>query len=112
MMSYVVSRDMTSRDCVILSYGACPDNAPDLFFSYWQCIHHAIDPVHNLFTGTAHKVLATWKSDKIFTNEHLEDIQTVIDAFCMPGSVGSCLCLDITLVQALTMVAPGSTLTH
>ena len=47
-----------------------------------------IDPMHNLFTGTAHKVLATWKGNKILTREHFEDIQTLIDAFCVPRSVG------------------------
>lgn len=47
-----------------------------------------VDPMHNLFTGTAHKVLATWKEKRILTDDHFGSIQRLVDSFCVPKDIG------------------------
>lgn len=56
---------------------------------YYNAIRQTVvDPMHNLFTGTAHKVLATWKEKKILTDAHFGSIQSLVDSFCVPKDIG------------------------
>lgn len=48
--------------------------------------YHLVDPMHNLFLGTAKRLLTLWK-DKGYLN-NLEDIQKEVDNILPPGNVG------------------------
>lgn len=56
---------------------------------YYNAIRKTVvDPMHNLFTGTARKVLTIWKEKGILKNEHFTSIQSTVDSFCVPKNIG------------------------
>ena len=70
-------------------YGVKHSVLSRLRLPYYDAIRQTvIDPMHNLFTGTAHKVLATWKEKKILTDEHFSSIQSTVDSFSVPSDIG------------------------
>ena len=70
-------------------YGVKHSVLSSLRLPYYNAIRHTIiDPMHNLFTGTAHKVLATWKEKQILSDEHFSSIQGTVNSFCVPSNIG------------------------
>ena len=49
---------------------------------------HLIDPLHNLFLGTAKNIISIWKSTGVLSDADFDNIQTVIDSFTVPYSIG------------------------
>ena len=47
-----------------------------------------IDPMHNLFLGTAKRMLILWKDHKILMPEHFNEIQNRMEAVQCPSDVG------------------------
>lgn len=47
-----------------------------------------VDPMHNLFLGTAKHMLKLWKEKDIIKSEHFKEIQGKIDAFVCPSDIG------------------------
>lgn len=47
-----------------------------------------IDPMHNLFLGTAKRMLSIWKDHKLLQSEHFEIIQNRIEGIFCPSDVG------------------------
>ncbi|XP_058880312.1 uncharacterized protein LOC131737148 [Acipenser ruthenus] len=49
---------------------------------------HVIDPMHNLFLGTAKHVIEIWKEQGILTDKDMKSIQEKIDDFEVPSDLG------------------------
>ena len=47
-----------------------------------------IDPMHNLFLGTAKYILNVWKELNFLTTDDLKRIQALVDNFIVPSDVG------------------------
>lgn len=47
-----------------------------------------IDPMHNLFLGTAKRMISLWKDHKILLPEHLDKIQLQMEKVQCPSDVG------------------------
>lgn len=47
-----------------------------------------IDPMHNLFLGTARRMMKIWKEAKLVSDKELEEMQTMINKFEVPSNVG------------------------
>lgn len=47
-----------------------------------------IDPMHNLFLGTAKHMISVWKTKLILNENDLLKIQEKIGTFCCPSDVG------------------------
>ena len=47
-----------------------------------------IDPMHNLFLGTAKRMLILWKDHTILMPEHFNEIQNRMEAVQCPSDVG------------------------
>lgn len=60
-----------------------------VWLPYYNAIRQTVvDPMHNLFTGTARKVLATWKEKKILTDAHFGSIQSLCWLFLCAKDIG------------------------
>ena len=96
-------RKPETRQCVLQHYLACTtqnaradiernygirysvlDNLP--YFDASRMT--VIDPMHNLLLGTAKYILNVWKELNYLTNEHLIQIQSLINKFVCPGGIG------------------------
>lgn len=49
---------------------------------------HVIDPMHNLFLGTAKHVIEIWKEQGVLTDKDMKSIQEKIDDFEVPSDLG------------------------
>ena len=49
---------------------------------------HLIDPMHNLFLGTAKTVLTLWKTHNVITEAAFSSIQEVVDSISVPPHIG------------------------
>ena len=49
---------------------------------------HLIDPMHNLFLGTAKNILTLWKTSKIMSEGTFSSIQDVVDSISVPPRIG------------------------
>ena len=49
---------------------------------------HLIDPMHNLFLGTAKNILTLWKTSKIISEGTFSSIQDVVDSISVPPRIG------------------------
>lgn len=47
-----------------------------------------IDPMHNLFLGTAKRMLTVWKDQKLLLPEHFDKIQEKISMVICPSDIG------------------------
>lgn len=50
--------------------------------------YHVVDPMHNLFLGTAKRMLKLWKEDGYFPDNVLEKIQNQVDCLNTPSNIG------------------------
>ena len=56
---------------------------------YYDAIRYAvIDPMHNLFVGTAKHLMTIWKDSDILTKNHFKSIQEKIEKVNVPLDVG------------------------
>ena len=56
---------------------------------YFDCIRFTvIDPMHNLFLGTAKHMMETWLSKSVLSTSDLEKIQEKVDAVNVPTNIG------------------------
>ena len=56
---------------------------------YFDCIRFTIvDPMHNLFLGTAKHMMETWLNTSILSTSDLEKIQQKVDAVNVPTNIG------------------------
>ena len=56
---------------------------------YFDCIRFTIvDPMHNLFLGTAKRMMEIWLETSILTQADLEHVQNKVDASNVPSSLG------------------------
>ena len=69
----------------MLFFGVC-------FFLYFNCIgYHIIDPMHNLFLGTAKQIMKNVWTDSqntLISKNDLEKIQGKMDDIKAPPSIG------------------------
>ena len=57
--------------------------------SYFHFINMCIiDPMHNLFLGTAKKMIQIWKEEGILTKENVAQVQQRVDKICCSNDVG------------------------
>jgi len=56
------------------------------YFDIVRC--HLVDPMHNLFLGTAKKVLKLWRDRKLLTERKFEEIQELMDEINPPADIG------------------------
>ena len=49
----------------------------------------AIDPMHDLFLGTAKKMLEIWQDQGFLRRHHFEQIQSCVNAIIVPSDIGS-----------------------
>lgn len=56
------------------------------FFDIVHC--HLVDPMHNLFFGTAKKMLKLWRDQKLLTERKFEEIQELMDEINPPADIG------------------------
>ena len=60
-----------------------------LELEYFDIIRsHTIDPMHNLFLGTAKKMFTLWNENSIFTSRQLEEIERRIESMDVPSDIG------------------------
>lgn len=52
---------------------------------------HLIDPMHNLFLGTAKNVIILWKNHKILSEANLSAIQEKVSSLSVPARIGRLL---------------------
>ena len=56
---------------------------------YYDSIQYTIiDPMHNLFLGSAKHIMVVWKEKAVFPESSFAVIQKCIDTFCVPFDVG------------------------
>ena len=56
---------------------------------YFDCVRFTvIDPMHNLFLGTAKRVMETWLKSSVLSQADLELIQSKVDAVLVPTNIG------------------------
>ena len=56
---------------------------------YYDSVRFAIiDPMHNLFLGTAKKMISVWKDEKFLNDETLQTIQERVDKAQVPSDIG------------------------
>ena len=56
---------------------------------YFDCIRFTIvDPMHNLFLGTAKRLMETWLELSLLTRTKLEEVQKKVDASRVPSNMG------------------------
>ena len=56
---------------------------------YFDCIRYSIvDPMHNLFLGTAKRMMKTWRAKGLILDKHLPIIQTRVNSVVVPPDVG------------------------
>lgn len=56
---------------------------------YFDCIRFTIvDPMHNLFLGTAKRMMEMWLDLSILTRADLERVQQKVDESCVPSNIG------------------------
>ena len=56
---------------------------------YFDCIRFTVvDPMHNLFLGTAKHVMETWMDESILTSADLQKVQEKVDAVPVPTNIG------------------------
>ena len=56
------------------------------YFDIVRC--HVIDPMHNLFLGTAKNITSLWKKNKILSDTVFHAIQEKVDCITVPANVG------------------------
>ena len=49
---------------------------------------HVIDPMHNMYLGTAKHVMKTWRESNIIREDKLSVIQERVDEFNVPYNIG------------------------
>ena len=48
-----------------------------------------VDPMHNLFLGTAKHVMETWMDESVFTSADLQKVREKVDTVPVPTNIGS-----------------------
>lgn len=56
------------------------------YFDIVRC--HAVDPMHNLFLGTAKNTVKLWKDNGIFSGSDFDNIQSQTDSITLPANIG------------------------
>lgn len=83
----VRSKTKTSREQLEKEYGVRYSVLLEL--DYFDPVKMTIiDPMHNLFLGTAKRMLSIWKDHKLLQSEHFEIIQDRIEGIFCPSDVG------------------------
>lgn len=84
---YLQAQTNNARKSVVRDYGCRYTILSDL--SYLNLVRHTIiDPMHNLFLGTAKHILEAWKELGIISESKLAGIQNKIDSIVVPRQVG------------------------
>ena len=56
---------------------------------YFDTIRFSVvDPMHNIFLGSAKLMISLWKEHSIITPSHFDAVQTIVDRFITPSDVG------------------------
>ena len=56
------------------------------YFDIVRC--HVVDPMHNLFLGTAKRMLKLWREGGFLTERIFKDIQSQVDSINTPSNIG------------------------
>ena len=64
-------------------------NISFIFFSYFDCTRMlVVDPMHNLFLGTAKRMIRLWTDEGLLSNKQLQCIQQTVDGMQGPPDIG------------------------
>lgn len=81
------SKNMTERVKLESKYGCRYSVLLEL--SYFDPVRMlVIDPMHNLFLGTAKHMIKIWKDRNVLCKSHFESIQKKVDSFRVPSDIG------------------------
>lgn len=82
------ARTQTERDRLESQFGI--RHSPIWKLDYFDPIRMStVDPMHNLYQGTAKKIIKIWLQLKILLPEHLEEIQARVDSVNAASNIGA-----------------------